>query len=183
MRQSKQKRPEIQLWQDFFKKLYVSAQVEHYKSWWNKDSHQWVTQTTVTQNAICPEVQPGLLLIFDARHTAWFFIRKHYLRPRGNETHCNVCRGKIQNKSTDLLPISKCLHTHTHRQADTHRRVEHHSREMAQIHFVRRNRTNFGSEPELMSRSLMCKSSSPTAKPIQSTHNPAQVQLCSLLHY
>lgn len=73
--------------------------------------------------------------------------------------------------------------TRTHTGRHTHRRVEHHSREMAPIHFVRRNRTNFGSEPELMSRSLMCKSSSPTAKPIQSTHNPAQVQLCSLLHY
>jgi len=48
--------------------------------------------------------------------------------------------------------------------------------------FVGCNRTNFGGEPLLMSWSLMCKSSSPSARLIQSPHNPAQVQLCSLLH-
>lgn len=54
---------------------------------------------------------------------------------------------------------------------------------MLLIHFVGCNRTNFGSEPLLMSRSLMCKSSGPSAKLIRSPHNPAQVQPCSLLHY
>lgn len=86
---------------------------------------------------------------------------------------------KIPSKKADPLQQvckSKRLHAHEH----THTR---HSQEMGPIHFVGCNRTNFGREPLLMSWSLMCKSSSPSAKLIRSPHNPAQVQSCSLLHY
>lgn len=88
---------------------------------------------------------------------------------------------KIPNKKVDPLQqvhTSKCLHTQTRTST-----WKYHSQEMVVIRFVGCNRTHFGSEPLLMSRSLMCKSSSPSAKLIRSPHNPAQVQPCSPLHY
>lgn len=90
---------------------------------------------------------------------------------------------KIPNKKVDPLQqvhTSKCLHTHTQTRTSTRKT---HSQEMVAIHFVGCNRINFGSEPLLMSRSLMCKSFSPSVKLIRSPHNPAQVQPCSPLHY
>lgn len=90
---------------------------------------------------------------------------------------------KIQNKKVDPLQqvhTSECLRTQTRTHTSTQK---YHSQEMMANHSVGRNRTNFGSKPLLMSRSLMCKSSGPSAKLIQSPQNPAQVQPCSLLHY
>ena len=85
---------------------------------------------------------------------------------------------KIPNKQVDPLQ-QVCTRTHTH----THTRMsKYYSQEMAAIHFVRCNKSNFASEPLLMSTSLMYKSSGPSAKLIRSPYNPAQVQPCSLLH-
>lgn len=94
------------------------------------------------------------------------------------DTCCHVCREKSQIRK--LTPQSK--YTQANASAHTHTQARH-SQEMMANHFVGCNRTNFASEPLLMSRSLMCKSSGPSAKLIQSPHNPAQVQPRSLLHY
>lgn len=78
---------------------------------------------------------------------------------------------------TSTSKVKAKAHTHVH----SHTRV--YSQEMAANHFVGCNQTNSGSELVLMSSSLMCKSFSPSAKLIQFSHNPAQVQHRSLLHY
>lgn len=87
---------------------------------------------------------------------------------------------KIPNKKADPLQ-QVCARAHTHTRSYTCM-SKYHSREMVAIRFVRCNRSNFGSEPLLMSTSLMYKSSGPSAKLIRSPYNPTQVQPCSLLH-
>lgn len=90
----------------------------------------------------------------------------------------HVCR--VKSQTSELTLYNKCAQANAY--TPTRARSQH-SQEMAAIRLAGCSRTNFGSEPLLMSRSLMCKSSGPSAKPIRSPHNPAQVQPCSLPHY
>ena len=160
----------------------VEMQRFHCLSWWNKDWQHWVTQT----NGSHPECNLsrrtlGLLLISDARPAAWFFIRQHYLCPQGNETH--AATSAEANPKSESWPLTTSAHKQMPTRAYTSTQKWRFQEMVVAIHFVRCHRTNFGSEPLLMSRSLMCKSSSPSAKLIRSPHNPAQVQPCSLLQY
>lgn len=96
------------------------------------------------------------------------------------DTCCDVCGGKSQIRK--LTPYNKCTraNAYTLKTRVYTSMQEYNSQEMVVIHFVRCNRTHFGSEPRLMSRSLMCKSFGPSARLIRSPYNPAQVQACSL---
>lgn len=128
---------------------------------WNKNWQRQKVQTT----GFCPECNlsrrtPGLQLMSDTRPTAWLFIRKHYLFLQEYEDMRHMLRRlRWPPLHTEIAQGDGCNH------------------------FVECNRTNFRSEPVLMSRSLMCKSFSPSAKLIRSPHDPAQVPPRSLLHY
>lgn len=102
---------------------------------------------------------------------------------RIGSTCCDVCKGKCQMRQ--LTPCNRSTNEWTlvHSTTHTHTRSNQMLWEMGTNHFVECNRTNFGSEPLLMRRSLMCKSFSPSARLIRSPPNPAQVQPCSLLHH
>lgn len=96
------------------------------------------------------------------------------------DTCCDVCGGKSQIRK--LTPYNKCTraNAYTLKTRVYTSTQKYNSQEMVVIHFVRCKRTHFGSVPRLMSGSLMCKSSGPSARLIRSPYKPAQVQPCSL---
>lgn len=91
---------------------------------WAGETKTWQHQVTQTDDSH-PECNLsrrtlGLLLISDARPTAWFFHQEALSMPnRKWDTCCEVCRGKSQIRKLTLYNTNECLrtHMHTHTQA------------------------------------------------------------------
>lgn len=92
---------------------------------WAGETKTWQHRVTQTDGSH-PEcnlsrLTLGLLLISDARPTAWFFHQEALSMPKRKwDTCCEVCKGKSQIRKLTLHNTNECLHTHAHTHTSTH---------------------------------------------------------------